>query len=93
MTPKTITLDSSKKTSPSCIFLLAVGLILLAIYIIDSLTSIIGINESTLGIILAFTIIILGVGLILYFFSCLFNKLATIADEIEQECVDENEQQ
>jgi len=93
MTPKTITLDSSKKTNPTCIFLLTVGLILLAIYIIDSLTNILSIGESTLGIILAFTIIILGVGLILYFFGCLFNKLATIADEIEQECLEENDQQ
>ena len=93
MTPKTITLDSSKKTSPTCIFLFAIGIILLAIYIIDSLTNILGIDESTLGIILAFTIIILGVGFILYFFGCLFNKLATIADEIEQECLDEKEQQ
>jgi hypothetical protein len=93
MKPKTITLDSSKKTSPTCLFILTIGIILLAIYIIDSLTNIIGIDESTLGIILAFTIILLGVGLILYFFGCLFNKLATIADEIEQECLEENDQQ
>jgi len=91
MTPKTITLDSTKKTSPTCIIILALGIILLLLYIIDSLTQIIGINSSTLGTILAFAIILIGVGLILYFFSCLFNKLATIADEIEQECTTEEE--
>jgi uncharacterized membrane protein len=86
MTPKNITLDSSRKISPSCILLLTIGLLLLIIYIIDSFTQIIGINSSTLGTILAFSIILIGVGLILFFFSCLFHKLATIADEIEQEC-------
>ena len=91
MTPKTITLDSTKKTSPTCIILLALGIILLLFYIIDSLTQIFGINSSTLGTILAFAIILIGVGLILYFFSCQFNKLATIADEIEQEGVSEEE--
>ena len=32
---------------------------------------------------IAFSIIFLGVGVILYFFQCQFAKLAKIADEIE----------
>jgi len=34
--------------------------------------------------ILAFSIIVLGIGAILYFFHCQFAKLARIADEIEK---------
>lgn len=92
MNPKTITLNSEQKTNPTCILLLTIGILLLILYILDSITHIIGINDSTLGIILAFTIILIGVGLILYFFGLLFQKLATIADEIEQECANDNEE-
>ena len=92
MNPKTITLNSERKTSPTCILLLTIGILLLILYILDSITHIIGINDSILGIILAFTIILIGVGIILYFFGRLFQKLATIADEIEQECANENEE-
>ena len=92
MTPKTIIPDSQQKASPLCILLLILGLLLLIIYIVDSLTQLIGLSESTLGTLLAFRIIFLGVGLLLYFFTYLFRKLANIADEIEQECNDESEE-
>ena len=92
MTPKTIIPDSKQRASPTCILLLMLGLLFLIIYILDSLTHLIGLSESTLGIFLAFIIIFLGVGLILYFFTFLFRKLANIADEIEQEGNDELEE-
>jgi hypothetical protein len=92
MTPKTITLDSTRKTSPTSIFLLALGITLLLVYIIDSLTQIIGIDKLILGSLLAFAIIIIGISIIIYFFGYLFNKLATIADELEQEYTDDKEE-
>ena len=92
MTPKTIIPDSKQKANPTGILLLMLGLLFLIIYILDSLTHLIGLSESTLGIFLAFIIIFLGVGLILYFFNILFRKLANIADEIEQEGNDELEE-
>ena len=92
MTPKTIIPNSKQKVSPTCILLLILGVLFLIIYIFDSLTHLIDLSESTLGILLAFVIIFLGVGLILYFFTFLFRKLANIADEIEQECNDELEE-
>ena len=80
-------------------FCLLLGIVLLAVYIflkIVSLTSSEGnagplqafYDLSQSGIpepVLAFSIILLGVGFILYFFNCMFAKLAKIADEIENE--------
>ena len=65
------------------------GVALLTIYIILKLVPLEALNElSQSGVpetILAFSIILLGVGFILYFFNCMFCKLSKIADEIEKE--------
>jgi len=42
-------------------------------------------RSSYVDSIIAFSIIFLGIGIILYFFHCQFAKLARIADEIENE--------
>ena len=41
-------------------------------------------QTSVPNTILAFSILLLGIGLIFYFFHCQFAKLAKIADEIEE---------
>jgi hypothetical protein len=41
-------------------------------------------QSSHPNIILAFSILLIGFGIILYFFHCQFAKLAKIADEIEK---------
>jgi len=67
----------------TCIFLLAIGIILLALYLVQSVLSLEIFNDSTAGIILAFAILFLGIGFVLYFFYCLFARLSAIADDIE----------
>ncbi|MBU0498286.1 MAG: hypothetical protein KKG04_10100 [Candidatus Thermoplasmatota archaeon] len=86
MKTKTITITSTHTTHPFCILALLLGIILFIIYIFDSITHLLNLSESIQGILLAFAIITLGVGIILYFFSYLFAKLSTIASEIDQEC-------
>jgi len=87
------------KTGFFCKITLLLGLILLLVYLFSILSSFI-IGEDSSGFvrqiydfsqtsypnsILAFSIILFGVGGILYFFHCQFSKLAKIADEIEKE--------
>jgi hypothetical protein len=87
------------KTGFLCKITLFLGLILLFIYIFSKLSSLI-FGEDSSGFvkqiydfsqtsspnsILAFSIILFGIGGILYFFHCQFLKLAKIADEIEKE--------
>jgi hypothetical protein len=78
---------------------LLIGIILLSIFIIIK-TTVLFIDKNSLGFakqiydfsqtnypnsILAFSIIILAIAVILYFFYCQFVKLAKIADELEME--------
>jgi uncharacterized membrane protein len=86
------------KTGFLCKFTLFLGIFLLIIFIFLKISSfIIGKGSSGLvgqiydfsqttypSSILAFSIIFLFVGVVLYFFSCQFAKLAKIADEIEK---------
>ena len=86
------------KTGFLCKFTLTLGIVLLIIFIFFKASSFIIGNDSS-GFagqiydfsqttypdsILALSIIILFVGIVLYFFSCQFAKLAKIADEIEK---------
>jgi O-antigen/teichoic acid export membrane protein len=73
------------KTGFFCKFFLILGCILFIIYLVETLLHPIGMNDDDIGIILAFAILILGIGLILYFFSCQFRKLSQIAEEVEQD--------
>jgi hypothetical protein len=80
-------------------FFLLTGIILLLIFVIIKFTTIF-VGEDSTGFakqvydfsqtnypnsILAFSIIILAIAVIFYFFYCQFVKLAKIADEIEKE--------
>ena len=78
------------------------GLILLFIYIILKIISFVFNNQSnglineiynfsisnTTGTIIAFSILLLAIGIIIYFFHLQFSKLAKIAEEIETESKD-----
>jgi len=86
------------KTGFTCKLTLFFGLILLLIFIFSKLIAFIAGNNSTGFLkqiydfsqtsapnsILAISLILLAVGVILYFFHCQFAKLARIADEIEK---------
>jgi Zn-dependent protease with chaperone function len=65
-------------------FFLILGCILFIIYLVETLLHLIGFSDDGTGIILAFAILSLGLGLILYFFSRQFTKLSQIAEEVEQ---------
>ena len=86
------------KTGFFCKFTLFLGFFLLIIFLFSKISAFI-IGENSSGIarqiydfsltsypnsILAFSIILLAVGAIFYFFHCQFTKLAKIADEIEK---------
>ena len=80
---RNISVYSDFKTGFFCKFFLFLGLILLIFYIIQWITPLIAINENILGIILAFSILLLGIGIIAFFFNRQLAKLAEIADEVE----------
>jgi len=82
---RNISIYSNFKTGFLCKFLLLIGIILLIFYIVQWIVPFFTFNENITGIILAFSILFLGVGMILYFFNCQFAKLAEIANEVEQE--------
>jgi len=86
------------KTGFFCKFTLFLGFVLLIIFFILKISALV-IGENSQGYlkqiydfsqtsypnsILAISIILFGVGAILYFFHCQFKKLAKIADEIEK---------
>ena len=73
------------KTGIFCKFFLILGCILFIIYLIEMLLHLIELSNDSIGIILAFAILSLGLGLILYFFSRQFTKLSQIAEEVEQD--------
>ena len=86
---------------------LFLGIILLVVYIFLRLVFLISkendegllgflYNLSQSGIadsIIAFSIVFLGLGIILYFFHCQFAKLAKIADELEKEEIEKNKKE
>lgn len=76
---------SDLRTGFLCKFFLILGGILLVCYLILILLHPIAINEDVTGAILAFSILLLGIGVILYYFSCQFAKLSKIAQEIESD--------
>ena len=80
-----ISVYSDFKTGFLCKFLVLLGIILIIFYLVQWIVPFITINENISGIILAFSILFLGIGLILYFFNCQFSKLAEIAHEVEHE--------
>ena len=82
---RSISVYSDFKTGFLCKLLILLGIILIIFYIVQWIVPFITIDETISGIILAFSILFLGIGIILYFFNCQFSKLAEIAHEVEHE--------
>jgi uncharacterized membrane protein len=76
---------SDFKTGFFCKFFITVGCILFIIYALEGLAHLLQLDDEAVGIILAFAILFLGLGVISYFFSCQFAKLSKIAEEVEQD--------
>ena len=87
---RNISVYSDLKTGFFCKILLTLGIFLLIFYIIEKTILLVDISETILGSLLAFAILSLGIGFILYFLSSQFAKLAKIAEEIEKENVTED---
>lgn len=96
---RNISVYNDLKTSFFCKFSLFLGLFLLFVFVFFKVSSLF-ISQGDTGFlqliydfsrssyvdsIIAFSIIFLGIGIILYFFHYQFAKLAKIADEIENE--------
>ena len=82
--------EYSSKTGVLYKLFLLIGIILLIFYGIQQVTPLVRVSEHILGIVLAFSILFLGGGFLIYFLSCQFAKLAKIVDEIENEEDTEN---
>lgn len=63
---------------------LIVGAALLTLFLIQRFTDIILIDNSILEIMFAFSIILIGTSLIVFYLKVQFTKLADIADDIEK---------
>jgi Zn-dependent protease with chaperone function len=87
---RNISVYSDLKTGFFCKFLLILGIVLLIFYILQKTIFLVDIDENIVGSLLAFAILSLGLGFILYFLSRQFAKLAKIAEEIEKENVTED---
>lgn len=66
-------------------FFLILGCIFLILYIVEVVAHPLSLSNDATGTILAFTILLIGLGLIAYFFSCQFAKLSKIAEEVEND--------
>ena len=76
---------SDLKTGFLCKVSLIIGCILFILYAVEAAAHPLQVGDDTNGIVLAFSILFLGLGLILYFFSCQFAKLSKIAEEVEND--------
>ena len=69
---------------------LIIGSILLLIYLNENYNPYnLSLTQSMLEIILSFSIIFIGLGMLLYLLHYLFMKLSRIADEVEKELIEE----
>ena len=82
---RNISVYNDFKTSFFYKIFLIIGFILLIFYGIQHVVPLVDVSEHILGIVLAFSILFLGIGFLIYFLSRQFAKLARIADEIENE--------
>jgi hypothetical protein len=80
-----ISAHSDLKTGFFCKFFLILGVVLLVIAVLQYGVRSLSLGDAVDGAILAFGIISVGLGFLLYFFSCQFAKLSSIADDIEHD--------
>ena len=74
---------SDMKTGFFCKFFIVLGVVLLLVYLVEAFLHPIGLTDAVTGTLLAFAILCIGLGVILYFFVTQFAKLSEIAEEIE----------
>ena len=79
------------KTGFLCKVFLFLGVIFLFLVLLQAGFSSVDFGENIFGMSIAFVILFFGIGLLLYFISCQFAKLAEIAKEIENEEILENQ--
>ena len=82
---RNISVYNDLKTGFFCKLLIILGVIFLLIYLIQFSIPYFSIGDNLSGIILAFSILLIGVGIIMFFFHCQFTKLAQIAEDVEKE--------
>jgi hypothetical protein len=89
-----ISAHSDMKTGFFYKFFLILGFVLVVIAILQYIVRFLSLGATVDGAILAFGILCVGLGGLLYFFSCQFAKLSSIADDIEHDetLVDDEEQ-
>ena len=80
-----ISAHSDLKTGFFCKLLLVLGFILLIFYLVQLVIPAVSLGDTVGGALIAFAILCLGLGFILYFFACQFTKLSQIAEEVEQD--------
>ncbi len=76
-------------------FFIVLGIVLLLFFLVETFLHPLGLSEDVTGAMLAFAIICIGVGALLYFFAVQFAKLSSIAEEIEADetlCDEEEEE-
>jgi len=91
---RVISAHSDLKTGFFCKFFIVLGIILLMVYLVETFLPLVGLSDAVTGALLAFAILSIGLGVILYFFACQFAKLSEIAEEIEADeslCDEEEE--
>jgi hypothetical protein len=62
---------------------IVLGIVLLLIFLVEASLRPIGLSDGVTGAMLAFAILCIGLGVLLYFFVLQFAKLSEIAEEIE----------
>lgn len=90
-----ISAHSDLKTGFFGKFFVVLGIILLLVYLVETFLRPIVLADTVTGALLAFAILCIGLGVILYFFAVQFAKLSEIAEEIEADeslCDEEEEE-
>jgi hypothetical protein len=82
---KVFSVYSDLRTHTGALVLLGIGVVFLVATVLQAAFHVFSPAEDLAGILVAVTMLFFGMGLILYFFSRMFKKLADIATEIEND--------
>lgn len=73
------------RTHTGSLIFLGIGVVFLVLTVLQAVFHVFSSDNGLAGILVAVTMLFFGAGLILYFFSRMFGKLAEIASEIEND--------
>jgi TRAP-type C4-dicarboxylate transport system permease small subunit len=82
---KVYSVYSDLRTHTGSLVFLAIGVLFLVMTVLQAAFHLFSPAEDLAGILVAVTMLFFGAGLILFFFSRMFGKLAQIASEIEND--------